>query len=73
MTASDTSAIQNMATQPARASRKTRLRLLIDLYRSRRALEGLDAHQLRDIGISEDLAHAEAARPIWDVPQSWLR
>ena len=26
---------------------------------------------LRDVGLSNDRACAEAARPVWDVPQNW--
>ncbi len=40
-------------------------------WRQRRALEGLDAHARRDLGLSESDIHIESARPIWDVPQNW--
>jgi uncharacterized protein YjiS (DUF1127 family) len=45
----------------------------VDAWRSRRQLESLDAHLLHDIGISKIAAHAEAKRPIWDVPAHWLQ
>jgi uncharacterized protein YjiS (DUF1127 family) len=38
--------------------------------RERRMLAGLNEHQLRDIGIDEATAAAEAARPFWDLPAS---
>ena len=50
------------------------LRLLAALAanrRSRQALARLDAHLLRDVGLTQDRARAEAARPVWDVPRSW--
>ena len=34
--------------------------------RSRRALHRLDAHLLRDIGLSDHEARREADRPFWD-------
>lgn len=41
------------------------------VWRQRRALSSLDAHLLRDIGLSEEAAQAEARRPAWDVPTHW--
>ncbi|MCB1337530.1 MAG: DUF1127 domain-containing protein [Maritimibacter sp.] len=41
--------------------------------RSRRALAGLDAHLLAEIGIARAEATREARRPIWDAPAHWLR
>jgi uncharacterized protein YjiS (DUF1127 family) len=32
---------------------------------TRRSLKQLDAHMLRDIGISQAEAHAEATKPFW--------
>lgn len=40
-------------------------------WRQRQSLKDLDAHLLRDIGISAGDACAEAQRPIWDVPVHW--
>lgn len=36
-------------------------------HRTRTALGQLDAHLLRDIGLTADAARAEAARPFWLV------
>ncbi|MEL6171604.1 MAG: hypothetical protein AAFV87_10680 [Pseudomonadota bacterium] len=44
---------------------------MIALWRSRRALERLDATALRDIGLEREAAEKEAKRPIWDVPANW--
>lgn len=41
------------------------------LRRQRQRLAEMDAARRDDIGISEDQARAEAARPIWDVPPTW--
>lgn len=41
--------------------------------RQRRALADLDDHLLRDIGVSPEEARKEAARPMWDAPDHWLR
>lgn len=41
--------------------------------RTRRALAGLDAHLLADIGLAQAEATREARRPIWDAPAHWLR
>lgn len=49
------------------------LRDMIELRRQRRALERLDMHLLRDIGLDYPTAKAEAQRPLWDVPRSWRR
>ena len=62
---------------PALAARRTgvrsRIAKMIALGRSRRALAGLDAHLLRDIGLEPDAALSEARRPSWDVPSGWRR
>ncbi|MFU8863526.1 MAG: DUF1127 domain-containing protein [Rhodobacterales bacterium] len=39
--------------------------------RQRQALARLDASALDDIGITQEQAHIEACRPIWDVTPSW--
>lgn len=44
-----------------------------EVWRQRQKLATLDAHLLEDIGLDAAKAHAEAARPIWDVPANWLR
>ena len=45
----------------------------LELWRQRRALADLDTHQLRDIGLTQEAADREAARPIWDIPEYWRR
>jgi uncharacterized protein YjiS (DUF1127 family) len=55
------------------ASLLSRLRLALVARAQRRALARFDARMLRDIGVSRAQAEAEANRPLWDVPASWLR
>lgn len=50
---------------PAALARAARLR------RSRAALRRLAPHLLRDIGLSEAEAEAEARRPVWDAAPHW--
>ncbi|PIV74234.1 MAG: hypothetical protein COW55_10005 [Rhodobacteraceae bacterium CG17_big_fil_post_rev_8_21_14_2_50_65_11] len=50
----------------------TFFRAAITAWRQRRALERLDAHARRDLGLTEADIAGEARRPAWDVPQSWL-
>ncbi|MEM8787363.1 MAG: DUF1127 domain-containing protein [Pseudomonadota bacterium] len=42
-------------------------------FRERKALEQLDAHLLRDIGLEPDDVHREVVRPIWDAPKVMRR
>jgi uncharacterized protein YjiS (DUF1127 family) len=49
------------------------LNRLIQLHAGRQALARLEGHLLSDVGLDRDQAVAEARRPIWDVPQTWLR
>jgi uncharacterized protein YjiS (DUF1127 family) len=66
----------NTACAPAQTPRPVTgfsVRQSLSVWRERRALRGLDAAQLRDLGLSRRQAHAEAARPIWDVPAYWRR
>ncbi len=51
----------------------TRLASVGTLYRHRRALAEMPSYMLDDIGISRAEAMAEAAKPLWDVPQHWLK
>ena len=37
----------------------------------RQKLASLDDHALADIGLTRSQAHAEANRPLWDVPGNW--
>jgi uncharacterized protein YjiS (DUF1127 family) len=48
-----------------------RMLIMAALRRQRQALAQMDAHRLRDLGISHADARAEAARPIWDLPPGW--
>ena len=41
------------------------------LYRQRRALATLDAHMLKDLGLTKQQAVVESERPIWDAPSNW--
>ncbi|GLS85714.1 hypothetical protein GCM10010873_06870 [Cypionkella aquatica] len=50
-----------------------RLRLAATARRQRVQLARLDATLLADIGVTAAQAEAEAARPSWDVPRTWLR
>ncbi|PTW51364.1 MULTISPECIES: DUF1127 domain-containing protein [Rhodovulum] len=50
-----------------------RILLGLSAARQRRQLIELDDRQLRDIGLTAEEARAEARRPVWDVPQNWLR
>ena len=43
------------------------------LRRSRAQLASLEPHLLDDIGIDQATAEAEAARPVWDAPETWIR
>ncbi|MBN2905196.1 MAG: DUF1127 domain-containing protein [Rhodobacteraceae bacterium] len=50
-----------------------RILLGLGAAEQRRRLAQLDDTQLRDIGVTREDARTEANRPVWDVPQSWLR
>ncbi len=43
------------------------------VWRQRRALSRLDKSALNDIGLTQREADQEACKPVWDVPQHWLR
>ncbi|NPD13674.1 hypothetical protein HOY34_00475 [Xinfangfangia sp. D13-10-4-6] len=45
--------------------------MLIALQRSRKKLRRLSDDSLHDIGLSREIAEAEAARQIWDPPAHW--
>ncbi|MEO0772366.1 MAG: DUF1127 domain-containing protein [Pseudomonadota bacterium] len=59
----------------SRATLRGRVRMslldLFSLYRQRRALARLDAHALRDVGLTSHEADREAQRGFWDVPDHW--
>ena len=48
------------------------LALAVRVSAERRALRGLDARSLKDIGADQSAAWAEAHRPFWDVPEARL-
>jgi uncharacterized protein YjiS (DUF1127 family) len=54
-----------LAHYPARLAAASRL------ARSRKSLARLDAHLLRDIGLTSAEARIEADRPVWDPPLHW--
>jgi uncharacterized protein YjiS (DUF1127 family) len=43
------------------------------LHRSRARLGTLEPHLLDDIGIDKVTADTEAARAVWDAPETWIR
>ncbi|MEQ9695655.1 DUF1127 domain-containing protein [Shimia sp. SDUM112013] len=55
------------------SARKPSLMGLLALYRQRHALARLDDAALLDIGLTRAEALAEAKRPIWDVPKTWVQ
>ncbi len=66
----------HVITRPATTHRRTlvqRILLALAQHRQRQHLGRLDAHMLRDIGMTAAQAQAEAARPIWDAPASWVQ
>jgi uncharacterized protein YjiS (DUF1127 family) len=44
-----------------------RIELALQVRRERRMLLGMDAHMLKDLGLS-GIAETEASCPFWDVP-----
>lgn len=61
---------------PRRATRFSLLDWLLtlpQLRRSREDLSHLDSRMLEDIGITQAQADTEVRKPIWDVPQHWLK
>ena len=70
-------ALASLANRPMTPSIDLALRCLVvltkwrDNWRSRRALARLDAHGLRDVGLSARAAEDEAKRPFWDSPAHW--
>jgi uncharacterized protein YjiS (DUF1127 family) len=59
-------------TTPARTGFLRRFFAALALHRQRRGLLALDAHMLRDIGMTPEQACAEAALPFWPAPRSWF-
>ncbi len=56
-----------------RRSFLARLNAAMALRRSRARLASLDTHLLEDIGLDRAAAEAEANRPVWDAPSSWIK
>lgn len=60
---------------PTRDARQTGWTLLLTrvlrVIRTRQHLAELDAHMLRDIGLSKADARAEAGRAPWDLPRDF--
>ena len=68
--------MEHILARTARARRTSlfaRILLSLAARRQRKALARLDSRLLDDTGISPDEARAEAARPVWEVPVTWLR
>jgi uncharacterized protein YjiS (DUF1127 family) len=53
------------------SSARNRLLAMVQARRSRRVLARMDDHMLADIGLGRGDAMMEAARPMWDIDQSW--
>lgn len=47
--------------------------LALTAHAHRMQLAELDETRLADIGVTQNEAKTEAARPFWDVPGHWLR
>lgn len=47
-----------------------RLDLYVTVWMERRALRGLSASRLADLGLTQAQAEAEARRPLWDLPSN---
>lgn len=61
------------AARPTKPSLFARLIKARDLSRQRAALRDLDDRALDDLGLTRSQAEAEARRPVWDAPSSWLK
>ena len=67
---------ENFRTYAQLRGRKTlvsRVFLFLSIWRERNDLANLNAHLLKDIGVSEAEAKAEASRPVWDAPARWMQ
>ncbi|MEM9581046.1 MAG: DUF1127 domain-containing protein [Pseudomonadota bacterium] len=64
---------QSCSAAPRRSQATGLARILhwIAVARQRRSLRDLDAHLLKDIGVSEKDAYTEARRAFWDAPSHW--
>ena len=68
-----TLAVARVQSSGSFADLMARVRLGMTARAQRKQLLNLDAARLADIGLTADQARAEAARPLWDVPRTWLR
>lgn len=59
------------AALPRRSAAAT-LKQYYNVWSQRQALKTLDATVLNDIGITRAQANAEAKRPVWDAPATWI-
>lgn len=66
------SGFENLTRPARRTGPLTRLSVALEMQRSRARLATLDAHLLADIGVDRRTAEAEANRPLWDAPASWI-
>lgn len=57
--------------QPKSDSVWKRLATFLALAHQRRQLRTLDAHLLKDIGVTRQEALTESRKVTWDAPQSW--
>ena len=53
---------------PRGHSQRVTLVTYLEIWKQRRALARLDINALKDLGISQNDARREAARPFWDLP-----
>lgn len=68
--------LETLASHPQAVSRRHKgifsvFTKLDALYRQRRALDRLDAHLRRDVGLSDTDINNEVNRPVWDIPAWW--
>ncbi|WP_172327304.1 DUF1127 domain-containing protein [Mangrovicoccus sp. HB161399] len=61
----------SQAARPGRFPRLPRPARFFALRRQRRQLRQLDAHLLRDLGLTRAQAEREAQKPFWDAPDWW--
>lgn len=59
--------------QPKSVSVWTRLVTFFAVARQRRHLRTLDAHLLKDIGVTRQEALSESRKITWDAPQTWRK
>lgn len=56
-----------------RPSLLARLFAMDSTFRERRSLRAMEAHRLRDTGLTETDAAIESSKPVWNVPHHWMR